>query len=124
MNKGFCLFALPLMLIPFLVAAQQKDSLVKKLDSLVRKTDSTGAKQKNNTNPGFYNENTKITAHVYLVLVVDDGKQQVTAPLRATGNDWLKIGAFAVATTGAILFADKPVYRLAIRIRNNNPSIV
>jgi membrane-associated phospholipid phosphatase len=73
---------------------------------------------------GQQKENTKITAHVYLVLVADDMKQQVTAPFRATGSDWLKIGAFAVATTGTVLFADKPVYRLAIQIRNHNKSLV
>lgn len=122
--KRFSLFALLLLLTPSLVSAQQKDSLAKKLDSLGRKTDSTGGKQRNNTNPAFYNENTKITAHVYAVLVIDDIKQQVTSPFRATRSDWLKIGAFAAVTTGTILFADKPVYRLAIQIRNNNKSVV
>jgi membrane-associated phospholipid phosphatase len=119
MNFRFRLFALLLLLIPVLASAQQKDTLVKKLDSLSKKTDSTGGKQKNNINPAFYTENTKITAHVYLVLVADDIKQQVTSPFRATKSDWLEIGAFAVATTGAILFADKPVYRLAIQVRSN-----
>jgi membrane-associated phospholipid phosphatase len=116
----FCFFAFSMLLIPMLVAGQQKDTLVKKLDSLGKKTDSVGGKQKNNTSPSFYNENTKITAHVYLVLVADDIKQQVTSPFRATGSDWLKIGAFSAATTGAILFADKPVNRLAINIRKNS----
>jgi hypothetical protein len=124
MNKRFTLFALLLLLISSLVSAQQKDSLVKKLDSLDKKKDSVGGKQKNNTNPAFYNENTKITAHVYIVLVTDDIKQQVTSPFRATNSDWLKIGAFGVLTTGTILFADKPVNRLAIRIRNDNKSVV
>jgi membrane-associated phospholipid phosphatase len=108
-----------LLLIPVLASAQQKDTLAKKLDSLGRNADSTGGKQRNNINPAFYNENTKITAHVYLVLVADDIKQQVTYPFRATGSDWAKIGGFAVVTTGAILFADKPVNRLAIQIRAN-----
>ncbi len=112
-------FRLLISLIPVLASAQQKDSLARKLDSLGKQPDSTGAKQKNIINPAFYNENTKITAHVYLVLEADDIKQQVTSPFRATKNDWLKIGAFAVATTGAILFADKPVYRLAVQIRKN-----
>ena len=104
--------------------AQQKDTLTKKLDSLAKKPDSVGTRQKNNTNPSFYNENTKITPHVYLVLVVDDIKQQVTSPFRATNSDWLKIGGFAVVTAGTILFADKPIYRSAIQLRNNNKSIV
>jgi membrane-associated phospholipid phosphatase len=119
MNFRCRLLALLLLLIPVLASAQQKDSLVRKLDSLGKNTDSTGGKQKNNINPAFYNENTKITAHVYVVLVADDIKQQVTSPFRATGSDWAKVGAFAVVTTGAILFADKPVNRLAIHIRSN-----
>jgi membrane-associated phospholipid phosphatase len=122
MNR-FGLFAILLLLIPALASAQQKDSLTRKLDSLGKKTDSTGGKQKNNINPAFYNENTKITAHVYVTLVVDDIKQQVTSPFRATSSDWIKIGAFAVATTGAILFADKPVQRLAMQIRKNKPVV-
>jgi membrane-associated phospholipid phosphatase len=119
MNLRFRFFAFFLLLIPILASGQQKDSLARKLDSLGKKTDSTGGKQKNNINPAFYNENTKITAHVYVTLVVDDIKQQVTSPFRATKSDWLKVGAFAVATTGAILFADKPVQRLAMQIRTN-----
>jgi membrane-associated phospholipid phosphatase len=119
MNYRFRLFSLLLLLIPVLASAQQKDTLTKKLDSLGKNTDSTGGKQKNITNPAFYNENTRITAHVYLVLVADDIKQQVTYPFRATSSDWLKIGAFGVATTATILFADKPVNRLALQIREN-----
>jgi len=124
MNRRLRGFALLLILIPVLASAQQKDTLAKKLDSLGRKTDSVGGKQKNNISPSFYNENTKITAHVYLVLVADDIKQQVTSPLRATGSDWLKIGAFGVVTTGAILFADKPVNRLAVDQIRTNKSVV
>lgn len=124
MNRRFRAFALLLILIPVLASAQQKDTLIKKLDSLGRKTDSVGGKQKNNISPSFYNENTKITAHVYLVLVADDMKQQVTAPLRATGSDWLKIGAFGVVTAGSILFADKPVNRLAVDQIRTNKSVV
>jgi membrane-associated phospholipid phosphatase len=124
MNRRLRGFALLLILIPVLASAQQKDTLAKKLDSLGRKTDSVGGKQKNNISPSFYNENTKITAHVYLVLVADDMKQQVTSPLRATGSDWLKIGAFGVVTAGAILFADKPINRLAVDQIRTNKSVV
>ena len=81
-----------LLLIPVLASAQQKDTLTKKLDSLARNPDSTGGKQKNKVSPSFYNENTRITPHVYIELVADDIKQQVTSPFRATGSDWLKIG--------------------------------
>jgi len=107
-----------------MASAQQKDSLTKKLDSLVKNPDSTGAKQKNPVSPSFYNENTRITPHVYLVLVADDIKQQWTSPLRLTGREWLGVGAFATATTAAILFADKPVNRFAVEQIRTNKSVV
>jgi hypothetical protein len=110
--------------MPVLALAQQKDSLTKKLDSLVKNPDSTGAKQKNKVSPSFYNENTRITPHVYLVLVADDIKQQWTSPLRLTGREWLGVGAFAAVTTGAILFADKPVNRFTVEQIRTNKSVV
>jgi membrane-associated phospholipid phosphatase len=114
-------FAFLICLIPIWATAQQKDTLARKLDSLARNPDSTGAKQKNAVSPSFYNENTRITPHVYLVLIADDIKQQVTSPFRATASDWLKIGGFAAVTTGTILLADRPVNRFTVeRIRTNN----
>ena len=124
MNKRFRLFGMLLLLVPSLTMAQVTDTLTKKLDSLVKKTDSVGGKQVNNINPETYNENTKITVHTYLILLADDIKQQVTSPLRATGSDWLKIGAFGLFTTGVVLFVDKPLNRLAVDIRNENSSVV
>ena len=124
MNKRFRLFAFLLLLIPSLLTAQQKDTLIKKLDSLSKKTDSVGSKQINNTNPETYNENTKITVHTYLVLTADDIKQQVTSPFRATSSDWLKVGGFGLLTTACVLFADKPINRLAVDIRNKSPAVV
>ena len=123
MNKRFRLFALLLLLIPTLVSAQQKDTLSKKLDSLGKKMDSLGGNQKNNVNQATYNQNTKITAHSYLVLLADDAKQEVTSPFRATRSDWLKVGAFGLVTTGCVLFLDKPVNRIALNIRNNSPTV-
>jgi hypothetical protein len=124
MRYRFKLFLSLLLLIPILVSAQQKDTLTKKLDSLAKNPDSIGAKQKNVVSPSFYNENTRITPRVYLILVADDLKQQVTSPFRATGSDWLKIGGFAAVTTGAILFADKPVNRFAVEQIRTNKSVV
>lgn len=118
------LLVLLFLLIPVLAAAQQKDTLTKKLDSLAKNPDSTGAKQKNKVNPSFYNENTRITPHVYLVLVADDIKQQWTSPLRLTGREWLGVGAFAAVTTGTILFADKPVNRFTVEQIRTNKSVV
>jgi hypothetical protein len=113
-----------LLLIPVLSSAQVKDTLTKKLDSLAKNPDSTGAKQKNAVAPSYYNENTRITPHVYLVLVTDDVKQQWTSPFRATGSDWLKAGGFAVATTAAVLFADKPVNTFTVEQIRTNKSVV
>ncbi len=124
MNRIFRLFVLLCLLAPSLASAQQKDTLVKKLDSLNKKTDSTGGKQENNITLAAYNENTKFTIRNYVLLTADDSKQQVTAPFRAKGDTWLEIGAFGALTTGCILFADKPINRLAVKIRNNNPSVV
>lgn len=118
------LVVLLLLLIPVAASAQQKDSLTKKLDSLVKNPDSTGAKQKNKIAPSFYNENTRITPHVYLVLVADDIKQQWTAPFRATPRDWLEVGGFAALTTGAILYADKPVNKFTVEQVRTNKSVV
>ncbi|HEV2353756.1 MAG TPA: phosphatase PAP2 family protein, partial [Puia sp.] len=118
------LFASLLLLIPLLAPAQQKDTLTKKLDSLAKNPDSTGAKQKNKVSPSFYNENTRITPHVYVVLTADDIKQQWTAPFRATSRDWLEVGAFGIAETGAILFADKPVNKYTVEQIRTNKSVV
>ena len=118
------LFALLLFLIPVMASAQKTDSLTKKLDSLVKNPDSTGAKQKNKVSPSYYNENTRITPRIYVALVTDDIKQQWTAPFRATSREWLGIGGFAAVTTGAILFADKPVNKFAVNQIRTNRSVV
>src|SRR6185312_203628 len=122
---NFCrVLAFMLLLLPALASAQQKDTLTKKLDSLAKNPDSTGAKQKNVVAPSFYNENTRITPHVYLVLTLDDIKQQWTAPFRATGSDWLKGGGFAALTTAAVFWADKPVNKYTVEQIRTNRSIV
>ena len=118
------IFSLILLLAPLLGNAQQKDTLTKKLDSLSKKTDSSGVIQKNNISPAAYNENTKMTVHIYFALLANDFKQQVTSPFNASGRDWLKVAGFALLTTGCALFVDKPVNRLAIDIRKNSNSVV
>jgi membrane-associated phospholipid phosphatase len=124
MSKQSRFLFLFFILIPSLLMAQQKDTLIKKLDSLSNKTDSVGAKQKNVIVPEAYNETTKITPRTYMVLLLSDIKQQVTSPFRATGRDWLKIGGFAVVTTAVALFADKPINKFAMRIRNESSTSV
>jgi len=124
MRYSFRLFALLFLLIPIMASAQQKDTLTKKLDSLAKKPDSVGAKQQNKVSPSYYNENTRITPRVYVLLTMDDIKQQWTAPFRATARDWLEIGGFAAVTTGTILFADKPVNRFTVEQIRTNKSVV
>ena len=113
-----------LILFPFFLAAQVKDSLSKKLDSLTEQKDSVGGKQVNNIKPEAYNENTKITPHSYVVLLASDMKQQVTSPLRATGSDWIKVGLVAASTTAIALWVDKPVNHFAVTVRNESKTLV
>ena len=117
--KKSCFIAIVL-LFPFLVTAQQPDTLIKKLDSLKQNKDTSG--QINNINRANYNENTKITVPVYFTLLVDDIKQQVTAPFHLKGKDWLKVGQFALLT-GAVAFADEPLQRSALRLRNRSHAV-
>jgi membrane-associated phospholipid phosphatase len=117
-------FVCVLLLVPALTSAQVKDTLTKRLDSLATNPDSSGGKQKNIVAPSYYNENTRITPHVYLVLTWDDIKQQWTAPFRATGSDWLKVGGFAIATTAAVLWADKPVNKYTVQRIRTHKSVV
>ena len=113
-----------LLLAPVLASAQVKDTIVKKLDSLAKNPDSTGGKQKNIVAPSYYNENTRITPRIYVILTWDDIKQQWTAPFRATGSDWLKVGGFAAATTAAVLWADRPVNKFAVTQIRTNKSVL
>lgn len=124
MSKRFKLLALLFLVMPLFVSAQQKDTLMKKIDSLNKQTDSVGGKQKNNINPETYNENTKITPRTYIILLVDDIKQQVTSPFRATSSDWLKIGGFGMLTAACALFVDKPLNRATLDIRSKNSNVV
>jgi membrane-associated phospholipid phosphatase len=124
MGKQIKFLSLLFILIPSLLVAQQKDTLIKKLDSLSKKPDSVGAKQKNVIAPQAYNETTKITVPVYMELLLSDVKQQVTSPFRATPDDWLKVGVFAAGITGVSLFADKPINKAAVNIRNQSPTAV
>lgn len=100
---------------------QQPDTLIKKLDSLSKKTDSAGG-QVNNINESAYNYRTKINVPVYFILLGSDLKQQVTAPFHLTKRDWVNVGKFAIVA-GALAFADEPVQRNALRIRDNSQTV-
>jgi len=124
MKQRSIFFGLLLLLAPALIMAQKTDSLTKKLDSLGKKADSLGGNQKNVVAPSAYNETTKITPKVYAILVYDDIKQQITVPFRLSGKDWLKVGAFGAGLAGVMLFADHPINKAAVDLRNDNPGIV
>ena len=98
--------------------AQKADTLVKKLDSLNKKADSAGF-QNNNIKPEAYNKRTQITTSSYFILLWSDYKQQFTAPFHTTGRGWKKAGTFA-ALTGALAFADKPIQKQALKIKNSS----
>lgn len=97
-------------------SAQDKDTLVKKLDSLSKLPDSVNIRREN------YNEITKITGRTYLILLGNDFKQQFTAPFHIKGNDWLKVGGFAVVT-GGVMLADKSIQRYAVKLSARNPAV-
>lgn len=114
------LIILSLWLAPFIGLAQQKDSLINKLDSLKKQTDTTG--QKNLTEPGFYNERTKVNPKVFGILLLDDFKQQALSPLDIHGRGWLT-GAALVSATIGISFLDKPIQQWAAGLRRRNPTL-
>ena len=116
--------ALQWLLLIFLIPASafsQSDTLINKLDSLSKKTDSAGG-QVNNISPKAYNENTKITFKDYFVLLGSDLKQSFTKPFHMSGRDWGNLGKFAIVA-GALSFADEPIQKGALKLRNNNPGI-
>lgn len=117
MDKFF--FFIFLLIISFKGFGQQPDTLIRKLDSLSIRNDSTGT-QLNNTTEAAYNEQTKIAAKTYFILLGSTLKQIYTKPFHMHKREWGKAGIFAVAAVG-LAFADKPVQRQALKFRVNNP---
>ena len=107
-----------LTLISSVAYSQKTDSLGKKLDSLSHKTDSVGH-QTNIIKPSAYNENTKITAPTYFILLGSDIKQQFLSPFTTTKKGWAKVGLFTIMT-GALSFADEPIQRSTVKFVNNH----
>jgi membrane-associated phospholipid phosphatase len=102
-------------------AQQKTDTLIKKLDSLHSKADSTG--QVNVIKQEAYNEKTKIDVPTYFVLVASDLKQQLTKPFHMHGKDWKNLGIYAVVV-GGIAFADEPIQKFAVDLRDHNPGML
>ncbi len=117
----FFLISVLCMVISASAYSQQPDTLIKKLDSLQQKTDSSG-KQINITDPSAFNENTVITPAAYFILLWSDIKQAFTTPLRLQKRDWKNVGYFALAEV-ALSFADKPIQRNALTLRNDNKTV-
>lgn len=107
--------------IPVAGLSQRTDTLVNKLDSLSQKTDSAGG-QINNIAPRAYNEETKITFNSYFILLGSDLKQSFTKPFHMSKKDWGNLGKFTVATV-ALSFADEPIQREALKLRNRNTGL-
>ena len=103
-----------------LTASAQNDSLINKLDSLQKKKDTSG--QINDINPKAYTETTQITFKNYFVLLGSDLKQSFTKPFHMSAKDWGNFGKFALVA-GALSFADEPIQKGALKLRNSNPGI-
>jgi membrane-associated phospholipid phosphatase len=101
--------------------AQQPDTLFQKLDSLSRISDSAGG-QVNRTNPGAYNDATRITVPGFFILQGSNLKQAFTKPFHMSGQNWKTVGKFAVVV-GALAFADRPIQRWALEFRENNTGL-
>ncbi len=118
---GFIKKWLLIILVSFPVAGiAQKDTLINKLDSLQKKKDTSG--QINNINPGAYTETTQLTLKNYFVLLGSSLKQEFTKPFHMTKKDWGNFGKFTAATV-ALSFADKPIQKEALKLRNRNTGI-
>lgn len=115
-------FGLALFMFLFLNAAYgQKDTLIRRLDSLSQRSDSAGG-QVNNTHPTAYNEATEIGFSTFFVLQGSTLKQAFTKPFHMSKKNWSTFGKFALIT-GALAFADEPVQRFALDLRNHNKGV-
>ncbi len=117
----FRLLLLFFLSIPSIAFSQRSDTLINKLDSLSRKTDSAGG-QVNNISPNAYNENTRITFNNYFTLLGSDLKQSFTKPFHMSGKDWGTLAKFVVVT-GTLSFADEPIQKGALHLRQNDPGL-
>jgi membrane-associated phospholipid phosphatase len=117
--KKIVLFTL--LLCSSLAGFSQTDTLIKKLDSLNKKADSAGG-QTNNTTLAAYNESTQFTVSSFFVLQASNLKQAFTKPLHMSKQNWKDFGKFALLT-GAVAFADEPIQKWALNLRNKNKGL-
>jgi membrane-associated phospholipid phosphatase len=117
--KGF--FFLLIALVPYCSSGQEVDTLIRKLDSLERRADTTGGVP-NNTDPDAYTDRARLNVKTYFTLLGSNFKQQFTAPFHTSKQSWLNVGKFALLT-GALAFADEPLQRSALRLRNRSSAV-
>ncbi|MGN6163266.1 MAG: phosphatase PAP2 family protein [Flavisolibacter sp.] len=106
-------------LVSFHSFCQQTDTLMHQLDSLGR-NDST--KKQINIDAAAYNETTKIDVPTYFILLASNAKQQLTGPFHTSKKSWKQVGGFALLT-GALAFADEPIQKQALKLRNNSAAV-
>ena len=106
--------------LPAITFSQGTDTLSNKLDSLKSQSDTTG--QNNLTDPGFYNERTKVNARVFGKLLLNDFKQQALSPLDIKKRGYF-VGVTLVASTIALSYTDKPIQRWVAGLRRSNPTL-
>lgn len=118
MNRCFLYFAFFFLLSQGL-RAQQPDTLIRKLDSLSQKSDSA---RPDTMLPSAYNETTALDVPSYFVLLGSDVKQAFTKPFHMKSRDWKYLGIGAGVIT-SLTFADPPIQRFALRLRNANAGL-
>ncbi len=102
--------------------AQQPDTLFKKLDSLRRTDNDSSARKVNNTDKTAFNENTVITLPAYFILLGSNVKQSFTKPFHMKKKDVGNAVKF-VLLEAALTFADQPIQRNAVDLRENNRTV-
>jgi membrane-associated phospholipid phosphatase len=102
--------------------AQEVDSLRHKLDSMAKREKRKIDRPVTDVDKDLYTQQTNITPKAYVILLGTDLVQQATGPFHTSGKTYLKVGAFVVLET-ALLFADMPIQKTAIKLMDSNPGL-
>lgn len=110
-----------ILFLPVMMYGQQTDSLLNKLDSMAIMADSLRDGMQNDITPAAYNDTNRLTPKTYLILLASNVKRQVTLPFKARKRDLIQVGELGLVTI-ALSFADKPISRYAVGVRErSNP---
>jgi membrane-associated phospholipid phosphatase len=71
---------------------------------------------------GEHKDSLKITPRVFFNLLGHDLKDGATKPFHATKKEWWQTGKFVLAVT-ALSFADEPIQKFALDLRNKNKGV-